>query len=130
MKPLADRIRPQSLDQFVGQKHLVGKNKPIRLAIDQDKIFSMIFWGPPGCGKTTLARIIARQTGSEFKSLSAVSAGKDDVRKIVNYAQDEDQQKLLDQKKNNGKEKFGFASPYVDRKPLMAAPVQPNQERS
>lgn len=102
MKPLADRIRPQSLDEFVGQKHLVGENKPIRLAIEQDKIFSMIFWGPPGCGKTTLARIIAEQTGSDFKALSAVSAGKDDVRQIVNYAEEEKQQKLIDEKKKKG----------------------------
>ncbi len=102
MKPLADRIRPKNLDEFVGQKHLVGPNKPIRLAVEQDKIFSMILWGPPGCGKTTLARIIAEQTGSEFKALSAVSAGKDDVRQIVNYAQDEDQQKLIGEEKKSG----------------------------
>ncbi len=82
-QPLADKIRPNSLDEFIGQKHLVGSDKPIRLAIDQDKIFSMIFWGPPGCGKTTLAKIIANETNAEFVHLSAVSAKKEDVRKII-----------------------------------------------
>ncbi len=82
-QPLADKIRPKNLDEFIGQKHLVGQGKPIRLAIDQDKIFSMIFWGPPGCGKTTLAIIIANQTGAEFIHLSAVSAKKEDIRKII-----------------------------------------------
>jgi len=82
-EPLANKIRPDSLDEFIGQKHLVGKNKPIRLAINQDKIFSMIFWGPPGCGKTTLARIIANETNAQFVHLSAVSAKKDDIRNII-----------------------------------------------
>ena len=81
--PLADRIRPKKLNEFVGQKHLVGDNKPIRLAIENKEIFSMIFWGPPGVGKTTLARIIASEMKAEFWELSAVSAGKDDIRKIV-----------------------------------------------
>lgn len=82
-QPLADKIRPNSLDEFIGQKHLVGPNKPIRLAIKEDKIFSIIFWGPPGCGKTTLARIIANETNAEFIYLSAVSAKKEDIRKII-----------------------------------------------
>jgi len=81
--PLADRIRPKNLDEFVGQKHLVGKNKPLRLLIENKQVFSMIFWGPAGVGKTTLARIIATETKAEFWELSAVSAGKDDIRKIV-----------------------------------------------
>lgn len=82
-QPLADRIRPKNLDEFVGQKHLVGKNKPIRLLVENKQIFSMIFWGPPGVGKTTLARILAKEMGAEFYEMSAVSAGKDDIRKIV-----------------------------------------------
>jgi putative ATPase len=82
-QPLADKIRPDNLDEFIGQKHLVGPKKPIRLAIEEDKIFSMIFWGPPGCGKTTLARIVANETEAEFVHLSAVSAKKEDVRKII-----------------------------------------------
>ena len=84
MEPLASRIRPESLDEFVGQDHLVGDGKPLRLAIEQGHIFSFVLWGPPGTGKTTLARIYANAINAEFFELSAVSAGKDDIRKIVN----------------------------------------------
>ncbi len=86
LQPLADRIRPQNLDEFVGQSHLVAPGKPIYQAIQTGNIPSMIFWGPPGVGKTTLARIIANHTGMHFVTLSAVSASKDDVRKVVNKA--------------------------------------------
>lgn len=82
-KPLAALIRPQSLSDFIGQEHLVGAHKPIRVAIDLQAIFSMIFWGPPGVGKTTLARIIALESDREFIEISAVSAGKADIRKII-----------------------------------------------
>lgn len=82
-KPLAALIRPESLTDFIGQEHLVGVNKPIRVAMDLQAVFSMIFWGPPGVGKTTLARIIAKESDREFIELSAVSAGKADIRKIV-----------------------------------------------
>jgi len=81
--PLADRIRPRTLKDFIGQKHLVGENKPLRLVIEKKQVFSMIFWGPPGCGKTTLAKIIAKATDRKFFHLSAVSAGKADLRKII-----------------------------------------------
>ena len=83
MEPLANRIRPHSLDEFVGQTHLVGKDKPLRLAVEQGHIFSFALWGPPGTGKTTLARIYANAINADFYDLSAVSAGKDDIRKIV-----------------------------------------------
>ena len=82
-QPLADILRPKSLGDFVGQSHLVGEGKPLRLAVENHQIFSMIFWGPPGVGKTTLARILAREAQAELYELSAVSAGKDDIRKII-----------------------------------------------
>src|SRR6478672_11427088 len=83
MEPLASRIRPRDLDEFVGQRHLVGEGKPVRLAIEQGHVFSFILWGPPGTGKTTLARIYANAINAEFHELSAVSAGKEDIRKIL-----------------------------------------------
>ncbi len=81
--PLADRMRPQSIDEFFGQVHLMGSEKPLRSAIETDKLHSMIFWGPPGSGKTTLARLIARYADAEFISLSAVLCGVKDVREAV-----------------------------------------------
>ncbi len=82
-EPLASKIRPESLDQFIGQEHLVGKNKPLALAIAEKHLFSFVLWGPPGVGKTTLAKIYAKAVDAEFYELSAVSAGKDDIRKIA-----------------------------------------------
>ena len=75
MEPLASRIRPRALDEFVGQEHLVGPGKPIREAIEKKHLFSFILWGPPGVGKTTLARIYANALNAEMFELSAVSAG-------------------------------------------------------
>jgi len=86
--PLADRIRPKTLKEFVGQEHLVGKDGIIRLLIETDQLPSMIFWGPPGSGKTTLAYIIANVTKSHFSSNSAVSTTLNDVRKIVGEAKE------------------------------------------
>ncbi len=85
---LAFRMRPQNFDEFVGQEHLVGHNKILRKVINNKKLFSMIFWGPPGSGKTTLAQIISKSTNSFYYSLSAVQTGKDELRKIVNIARD------------------------------------------
>lgn len=79
-------MRPTNLDTFVGQEHLVGEDKIIRQMIESDQLHSMIFWGPPGTGKTTLATIIAQETSSEFYMLSAVTTGKDELLKIVNLA--------------------------------------------
>ncbi|MFH1289715.1 MAG: replication-associated recombination protein A [Patescibacteria group bacterium] len=84
--PLAERIRPKTLNEFVGQEHLVGKGGVIRKLIEKDKLASMIFWGPPGSGKTTLANIIAKQTKSDFVFLSATISKLDDVRKTIGFA--------------------------------------------
>ena len=83
MEPLANKIRPQTLEEFVGQEHLVGKGKPLYEAIEQGHLFSFILWGPPGSGKTTLARIYANALDAEFHELSAVDSGKEDIKKIV-----------------------------------------------
>jgi len=86
-QPLAERMRPKTLDDFVGQKHLTGPGKPIRLMIDNNDVVSMIFWGPPGVGKTTLALIIANSVKADFIQLSAVSAGVKDVRLAIEKAE-------------------------------------------
>ena len=84
--PLADRMRPKTLDEFVGQKHLVGKGKILRELIENDKLHSIIFWGPPGSGKTTLAKIIALKTKSRFISFSAVTSGIKQIKEIMKVA--------------------------------------------
>ncbi|TET12707.1 AAA family ATPase, partial [Candidatus Aerophobetes bacterium] len=84
--PLADRMRPETLEEFVGQEHIVGEGRILQKMIKEDKIVSIIFWGPPGSGKTTLARIIAHLTKSHFVQFSAVASGVADVRKVVKEA--------------------------------------------
>ena len=86
--PLASRLRPRSLDEFVGQRHILGERSALRLAIAQDRLRSVIFYGPPGSGKTTLARIVATATGAAFEELSAVSASVGDVRAVIQRARD------------------------------------------
>ena len=86
-RPLAERMRPGSLDEFIGQLHVVGEGSLIRNAIEQDRNFSMILWGPPGCGKTTLARIIAAETRSHFVHFSAVLSGVKEIRAVIAEAQ-------------------------------------------
>lgn len=87
MQPLAERMRPQSLTDVIGQRHLTEKGQIIREIIERKQPTSLILWGPPGSGKTTLARIIARETGAEFIEISAVTSGKADVTKVIGHAQ-------------------------------------------
>ncbi len=86
-RPLADRMRPQTLDEFIGQEELLGPGKPLRTQIERDELNSMLLWGPPGCGKTTLARIIARTTRSEFIPFSAVLAGIKEIKDVMAKAE-------------------------------------------
>jgi len=90
-RPLADRMRPRNLDEFIGQVHLLGAGKPLRQAVEQGQLHSMVFWGPPGTGKTTLAHLLADRSGAEFVALSAVLAGVKDVRQAVELAQQRQQ---------------------------------------
>jgi putative ATPase len=86
-RPLADRMRPRTLDEFVGQEHLIGSGKPLRVQIERDDHGSMIFWGPPGTGKTTLAKIIANMTKAEFIEFSAVMAGIKEIKQVMSEAE-------------------------------------------
>ncbi len=83
LRPLADRMRPQTLDEFAGQESLLGPGKALRVQIERDEISSMLLWGPPGCGKTTLARIIARRTKSDFVPFSAVTSGIKEIKQVM-----------------------------------------------
>ena len=86
-RPLADRMRPQTLDEFIGQEGLLGSGKPLRTQIERDELGSTLFWGPPGCGKTTLARIIAKRTRSQFVPFSAVLSGIKEIKEVMNKAE-------------------------------------------
>src|SRR5579862_8003146 len=83
LQPLAERMRPRTLDEFIGQEKLLGPGKPLRVQIESDNLSSMLFWGPPGCGKTTLARLIARLTRSEFIPFSAVLSGIKEIKQVM-----------------------------------------------
>ncbi len=115
MEPLASKIRPKSLKDFIGQEHLVAEGKPLRIAIEKKHLFSFIFWGPPGVGKTTLARIYAEALDADFYQLSAVSAGKDDIRKIIEEGKDKKAKILfLDEIHRFNKSQQDFLLPYVE----------------
>jgi putative ATPase len=86
-RPLADRMRPRTLDEFIGQEELLGAGKPLRIQIERDELSSMLLWGPPGCGKTTLARIIAKTTRSDFIPFSAVLAGIKEIKEVMSKAE-------------------------------------------
>ena len=88
-RPLADRMRPKQLDEFVGQTHVIGKGTLLRQAVESDQLFSMILWGPPGCGKTTLARIVAAETRCHFVQFSAVLSGVKEIRSVIEEARDQ-----------------------------------------
>src|ERR671922_299182 len=82
-RPLADRMRPRTLDEYVGQEHLIGPGKPLRVSIERDDAGSIIFWGPPGTGKTTLAKIIANMTKADFVEFSAVLSGIKEIKQVM-----------------------------------------------
>ena len=84
---LADRMRPRTLDEILGQESIIAKGKPLRIAIESKKIGSMVFWGPPGCGKTTLARVIASETGMRFLAYSAVLSGINEIKEVIKSAE-------------------------------------------
>ena len=118
MEPLANKIRPQSLKEFVGQEHLVGAGKPLSIAIKDRRLFSFILWGPPGVGKTTIARIYARALDARLYELSAVSAGKEDIRKIIEEADTLMDQRpkllFLDEIHRFNKAQQDFLLPFVE----------------
>ncbi len=121
MEPLASKIRPKNLKEFVGQEHLVGKDKPLKIAIDKKHLFSFILWGPPGVGKTTLAKIYAQSLNADYYELSAVSAGKDDIKKILDNSEKKGTGELfgpkilfLDEIHRFNKAQQDFLLPYVE----------------
>jgi len=116
-EPLASQIRPDKLADFVGQSHLVGTGKPLRLAMDKGLLFSIIFWGPPGVGKTTLARLYAQSLKADFIELSAVSAGKADVKKVIEQAKFASQPTILflDEIHRFNKAQQDFLLPSVEK---------------
>ena len=116
MQPLANKIRPRSLDECVGQEHLIGKNAPLRIAIENHRLFSFILYGPCGVGKTTISRIYAQSMNADYYELSAVSASKDDVKKIIDTKSMFARPKILflDEIHRFNKAQQDFLLPYVE----------------
>lgn len=119
MEPLASKIRPKKLDEFVGQEHLVGPGKPLREAIEGKHLFSFLLWGPPGSGKTTLARMYANALDAEFHELSAVDSGKEDIKRVLKSGQIQFSGKpkilFIDEIHRFNKAQQDFLLPFVER---------------
>ena len=116
MEPLASKIRPLSLKDFIGQEHLAGKGSPLRVAIEKKHLFSFILWGPPGCGKTTLAKIYAKSLDAVLYELSAVSSGKEDISRIIKEGSwDKPKVLFLDEIHRFNKAQQDFLLPFVER---------------
>ena len=118
-EPLACKIRPTCLEEFIGQHNLVGPNKPLNVAIEKKHIFSFILWGPPGVGKTTLARIYANAIEASFYEFSAVSAGKDDIKQVLKHQDEAPKVLFLDEIHRFTKAQQDFLLPYVESGELI-----------
>ncbi|MEZ2417516.1 replication-associated recombination protein A [Luteibacter sp. RCC_6_2] len=120
LKPLAERMRPRALDEIVGQQRVVGEDKPLRRALEAGRVHSMILWGPPGCGKTTLALLVARYADADFRAISAVMSGLPDVRKALaeaegNFAQGRRTVLFVDEVHRFNKAQQDAFLPHIER---------------